>query len=262
VSPLVEAVAAARVYDLEQPRTARSPIHPAHVPPGYAYLLHRRHEPGPEARTGAAGVLVTSEHAGTHIDALSHQGENMRLHGGVEVTHAIQTSTGFREHGAENIAPLVGRGVMVDLAPGGRVEPGRWIGLEEVRRACAEQGVEPRRGDVFLARTGNGALWSEPDEYLRGSGMAGEVSQWLADAGVRAVGADNVAWDWTGGSDPLTGTTLPGHVILLVRCGIHILENLNLEALAAAGVREFAFVCLPLKLVGATGSPVRPIALA
>ena len=48
---------------------------------------------------------------------------------------------------------------------------------------------------------------------------------------------------------------------LLVTHGIHILENLNLEALAAAGRREFAFVGIPLKLRGATGSPIRPLAL-
>jgi len=56
--------------------------------------------------------------------------------------------------------------------------------------------------------------------------------------------------------------TLPGHVLLLVRAGIPIIENLNLEQLASAMVHEFAFICLPLKMRGATGSPVRPIAIA
>jgi len=55
--------------------------------------------------------------------------------------------------------------------------------------------------------------------------------------------------------------SLPGHLLLLVREGIYIIEALNLEALARDGVREFAFACLPLKLRGGTGSPVRPIAL-
>jgi kynurenine formamidase len=206
-------------------------------------------------------VVVTSEHGGTHIDALSHQAEDLKLYGGLSV-EGIQSSTGFREHGVENIAPMAGRGVMVDLAPSSRLDPGLCVSLAQVQQACAEQGVQPRRGDVFLARTGNGALWSDSAAYLAGSGMAGEVSQWLAELGVRAVGADNLAWDSTSaGPDPLTGTTLPGHVILLVRSGINIIENLNLEELAGDGVREFAFVCLPLKLMGATGSPVRPIAL-
>ena len=60
--------------------------------------------------------------------------------------------------------------------------------------------------------------------------------------------------------DPELGT-LPGHTLLIVRAGVHIIESLYLEALAADGVREFSFVCLPLKLRGGTGSPVRPLAL-
>jgi kynurenine formamidase len=77
---------------------------------------------------------------------------------------------------------------------------------------------------------------------------------------VIAVGADNMAWDVQGLRDPDLGCTMPGHLILLARRGVHIIENLALEELAAAGHHEFEFVCLPLKLVGATGSPVRPVA--
>jgi kynurenine formamidase len=112
-----------------------------------------------------------------------------------------------------------------------------------------------------LIRTGNGRNWADPARYLQGSGMARAVSAWLAEAAVLAVGADNVAWDWTGEADPELGVTLPGHVLLLVRAGIFIIENLSLEELGEAAVTEFTFVCLPLKIVGATGSPVRPVAL-
>ena len=55
---------------------------------------------------------------------------------------------------------------------------------------------------------------------------------------------------------------LPVHRVLLVEHGIHIIENVNAEELAAARAYTFTFVCLPLRLVGATGSPVRPIAIA
>lgn len=259
-----EDLISARVYDLEQPRHAGAPIHPGHVPPGYQYLLHRHHEAGgSDPRTAAAGVLVTSDHAGTHIDGLAHQAENLSLYGGRHVDVRLQTGFGFTELGTETIAPLVSRGVLIDLVrlqmrP---VSPGGWIPLKQVQEAAAAQKAELRAGDVVLVRTGAGRLWDKPAEYLRASGMDGEVSQWLAHAGVRAVGADNVAWDWIEGISPVTGTSLPGHVILLVRHGIHILENLFLEELGAAGVTEFGFVCLPLKMRGATGSPVRPIAL-
>ena len=254
----------ARVFDLEQPRYNGAPVHPAHVPPGYSYLLHRRHEKGaPERRTGAAGVLITSEHAGTHIDAFCHQAEDLAMHGGRSVEGGVQTQFGFRELGAETIEPIIARGLLIDLVRhrGEPVEPGRWISLEEVQAAAAAVGVEPAAGDVVLVRTGNGANWAHPELYVRGSGLAAAVSTWLAERGVRAVGADNMAWDWPGEADAELGVTLPGHVILLVRTGVHILENLLLEELGEAGATSFTFVCLPLKIGGATGSPVRPVAL-
>lgn len=249
-----------RVFDLEQPRLHGAPLHPGHVPPGFMYVLHRRHEPQAVAagggRTSSSGTLTTSEHAGTHIDALAHQAENLKLYGGVDAT-ATATAFGYRELGVDTIEPIVTRGLLIDM---GVVEPRTWIGLAEVRRAAEAQGVRPAAGDVVLVRTGNGVHWNDPERYLDGAGMKGEVSQWLADTGVRAVGADNMAWDALG-TDPELGIALPGHVILLVRSGIYIIENLFLEELAAAGVHEFTFVCTPLKIRGATGSPVRPIAL-
>jgi kynurenine formamidase len=249
-----------RVFDLEQPRWAGAPIHPGHQPPGFSYLLHRRHQAhfaSPDGRTGSSGTLITSEHAGTHIDAFTHQALDLKMCGGVDA-QTTATPFGYTELGVDTIPPIVARGWLIDL---GVVEPIRWIGLEEVRRAADAQGVRPEAGDVVLVRTGNGAHWEDPTRYLRGAGMCGAVSQWLADAKVLAVGADNVAWDYTDGPDPDLGVTLPGHGILLVRGGVYIIENLLLEELAAAGAHEFTFVCTPLKIRGATGSPVRPIAL-
>jgi kynurenine formamidase len=91
--------------------------------------------------------------------------------------------------------------------------------------------------------------------------MDAGASYWVADRGVVAVGVDNSGWDVPGLKDPELGCMLPGHLILLARRGVYIIENLNLEELAAAGRHRFDFVCTPLKLVGATGSPVRPLAL-
>ena len=101
-------------------------------------------------------------------------------------------------------------------------------------------------------------VWDDRPAYEAAGGVAGEASRWLAAREPLLVGADNLAWDVPGVVDADAGTTLPGHVHLLVRAGIYIVESLNLEALAADGVREFAFVCLPLKLRGGTGSPSRP----
>ncbi|HET6309475.1 MAG TPA: cyclase family protein [Candidatus Nitrosotalea sp.] len=259
---LLDTLGSARVFDLEQLRYAGAPSHPAHQP-GFNYFLHRHHASGaPEARTGASGIVVMPEHSGTHIDALAHQAENLTLHGGVHVDSAVQTSQGFRVLGIDTMAPLVARGVLLDVAGKKRLEPDHPITTEELQRAATHAGVEIRAGDVVLVRTGYGALWSDPVEYLRGAGVSAAGSRWLIEKKVSAVGADNMAWDVIGPTDPDLGVTLPGHLLLLVRAGIPIIENLNLEELAAADVHEFAFICLPLKMRGATGSPVRPIAIA
>ena len=99
MTALSEALAGARVYDLEQPRYAGAPVWPAHEP-GVLLKLHRRHEAGlGEARTGASALLVMSEHSGTHIDAFCHQAENLEMHGGVVVTAGVQTPEGFTQLG-------------------------------------------------------------------------------------------------------------------------------------------------------------------
>ena len=255
---LLDSIEKARVFDLEQPRYAGAPMHPAHQP-GFQYFLHRHHAPGaPEARTGASGIIVTPEHSGTHIDALAHQAENLELHGGIAVDE-VQTSAGFKKLGIETMAPIVARGVLLDLASEKRLAPDYAITPDDLERA---QHAEIGEGDVVLIRTGYGALWSKPDEYLHAAGVSGAGSRWLIHKGVRAVGADNMAFDVIGPTDPDLKVTLPGHILLLVRAGVPIIENLNLEELAAAKVEEFLFVCLPLKMRGATGSPVRPIAIA
>ena len=253
MTALSDALAGARAYDLEQPRYAGAPVWPAHEP-GVLLKLHRRHERGlGEARTSASALLVMAEHSGTHIDALCHQAENLELHGGVAVDASVQTPEGFTELGVDTIAPLLARGVLLDVADAGHA-----VSAADLERAA--EGLEIGPGDVILVRTGTGALWEDREAFMAAGGIDASGSRWCAESRPVAVGADNVAWDVPGEVDPELGT-LPGHLLLLVRAGIYILEGLNLEALARDRVREFAFVCLPLKLRGGTGSPVRPIAL-
>src|SRR5471032_1994951 len=116
---LIQQLVAAQVFDLEQPRFAGMPIHPVHKP-GYFYALHRRHRDSyrPEQhgpRSGASGVLTMMEHSGTHIDALCHQACDMTLHGGVKVDD-VERADGYRELGVETMKPLLGRGVLLDVA--------------------------------------------------------------------------------------------------------------------------------------------------
>ncbi|MBI2247640.1 MAG: cyclase family protein [Armatimonadetes bacterium] len=263
VAELAGLLKAARVFDLEHPRRFGDPVHPPHRP-GTLFTLHRRHEPGlEERRTSASGMIFTAEHAGTHIDAFCHQALDMTLFGDVRVSPAVQTPTGFTQHGIDTVPPIIARGVLLDLAArrGGRLPDRTLVSVPDLKAARDTQRAEIRTGDVVLVRTGNDTVWGEPDHYLNGPGISGEASAWLADHKVLAVGADNVAWDLPGHVDEHLNVSLPGHVVLLVQRGVYIIENLNLAELSAAQRHEFIFVCLPLKIAGGTASPVRPLAL-
>lgn len=264
---LIEQLQSAKVYDLEQPRFAGMPIHPAHKP-GYFYALHRRHKDShqPEVhgpRTGSAGMLTMMEHTGTHIDALCHQACGMKLYGDVP-TEDVETAAGFTQLGIETVPPLLGRGVMLDIAgwKGQERLPKLYsITADEMQKCAEAQGVEVRKGDVLIVRTGYDTIWDNEVEYLEAAGVNKSGTLWAAEKEVVAVGADNMSWDVAGERDPESGATLFAHYYLLPQKGIYIIENLDLRQLAEDRIYEFGFVGIPLKFQGATGSPVRPLAL-
>ncbi|MCI0683542.1 MAG: cyclase family protein [Gemmataceae bacterium] len=267
-TPLADALRSARVFDLEQPRFHGMPVYPTHKP-GYFYALHRRHRDGynPEQtgpRTSAAGMLTMMEHAGTHIDALCHQACGLRMFGDVAVDET-ETPAGFTKLGVETVPPLLGRGVLLDVAgwKGQAVLPPKYsITADELQACAAAQKVAVHKGDVLLVRTGFATLWRDEAAYLQAAGVHKSGTLWAADRGATAVGADNMSWDVPGEFDPDSGALLFAHYYLLPQKGIYIIENLNLEELAKARCHTFAFVGIPLKLNGATGSPLRPLALA
>ena len=113
----------------------------------------------------------------------------------------------------------------------------------------------------MLIHTGWGTLWGKDNaRYQRVSpGIGTAAAEWLAKQDPMLVGADNSAVEISPNPDPdLAG---PVHQIMLVVNGIHLLENMRLEELAAKRVHEFAFVMQPLKLQGFSGASVAPIAI-
>ena len=255
-----------RVYDLGRPLEAVTPVAPGH--PNFRMALLRRHGDAlrPDGSSSANELISTSGHTGTHIDAFAHFSKDGRLHRGHDAYEASRGSR-FKVHGVETIAPIVTRGVLLDVASAeGRValEPGRPITAEDVEKTCRHHAVEIGAGDAVLFRTGwPVGRYDEEAAYVGWpTGVPGPdetAARWLADRQVHVAGSDTIAFEWLGAG--AGHSKLPVHVILLVENGIHIIEVLDLEELAAAGVHEFLFVCSPLKLVGATGSPVRPLAL-
>jgi kynurenine formamidase len=251
-------LAGGRVIDLEQPRFAGQPGLDQHGA-GWQFTLHRRHEPGLARRTSSSGMLISSDHAGTHIDALCHQAVDCVMHGQVAVTSQVQTPSGFSAHGAEEIPPIIGPGVLLDVASGSPLAPRQTVTVADLERAA--EGLTIPAGATVLVRTGWAAYWRDAPRYLEAPGLNLAASRWIAARKPVAVGIDNARWDELDVVDPEVGYRSPGHALFLVEEGIYIIENLALEELARSGRRAFTFICLPLKLQGATGSPVRPVAL-
>lgn len=253
------------------------PVFDAHRP-GYSYFLYRRHtdtlrtQPGSLGRSSSSGVMTMMEHSGTHVDALCHQAEDLRFYGCDSVAQA-EGAKGFSQGDASRLPIFMHPGILLDVVPEFSENPefsdpevpevpaGGLVTADHLAACSVRQGTEPEPGSVVLVRTGNGRHWRDPERYLAGPGLAASASQWLAERSVFAVGADNMAWDLPGYVDPEVNCDLPGHVVLLVRSGIYIFENLQLEELAARHVKRFTFLATPLKFVGATGSPIRPLAL-
>lgn len=255
----------ARVFDLGQPLDPQMPVSPNH--PGFRMALMRRHGDHVRADGGSAAneILVLGGHTGTHVDALCHVSHEGRLHGGIDAAQA-QRGGRFSAHGVETIPVFVGRGVLLDVAAlhGVEVLPaGHRITAAELTEAARRQQVEVREGDAVLIRSGWPVHWQDAERFIgHRDGVPGpdeDAARWLAAQRVRLTGAETVAYEWI---PPGRGhALLPVHRILLVEHGIYIAEMLDLTALAAAGASEFLFVLAPLKLVGATGSPVRPLAV-
>jgi len=195
--------------------------------------------------------LVTgTQQLGTHLDALSHLQVGERGYNGWSVADLADTA-GVRHLGVETVPQIVTRGWLVDAAGLG---PGGVISLEHVA------GVDPSPGDAVLFHTGWGAHWDDAESYLCGEpGPGCDVAHWLADRGVALTGCDT----WSYGPVPPEDPDRPFEVpqILNVRHGVFVVENLDLGALAADGVREFALILTHPKLRGATGAWTSPIAL-
>lgn len=259
-------VAVAQCFDLSQPMQKGMPIHPAHPP--FHITLNNRH--GDVLRScghsSANELMVTSTHSATHIDSLCHVSDHGKLYGDLDAVDA-QAGVGlFKNHGAETIAPIFRRGVLLDVAKTKGVaalEPAYEIAVVDLEDSMAAAEVNLFPGDVILVRTGWASFWSDNPRYLglNSAGAPGpglEAGRWLARLKPFAVGSDTSAFEVMNHHN----VTLEVHMILIAQSGIHIIENLDLEELSQSGCTKFAFVGLPPKIVGATGSPLRPIALA
>jgi kynurenine formamidase len=195
-------------------------------------------------------VFTGTTQMGTHLDTLGHLQMGERGYDGLSVAE-LSGPAGLMRLGAETVPQIATRGWLVDVAP---LEGGDVIGVEAVA------GLELEPGDAVLFHTGWGSRWEDADAYLSGEPGPGlELAEWLAARGVALTGCDTWSYGPVPAEDPARPFEVPQ--TLNVRHGVFVVENLELTALAADRVREFALVLTFPKLRGATGAWTSPIAL-
>ncbi|MSU65612.1 MAG: cyclase family protein [Opitutus sp.] len=267
VESLLALLGGSRVFDLAQPYFAGMPHFPTHPP--FLYGMTKKHGDfvTPGGVSSAADAIALGCHVGTHVDALCHFSCGGKLHGGLAAKPLQSDTQGLGKYSIDTIAPFLRRGVMLDLAAllGKRALPTDFVVTpQHLEQAAKAQKVSVSKGDIVVLRTGWATYWNEVTRFItggRGVAAAGPGpglpgARWLSERGVVAAGSDTVAFEH------LPSPEMPVHVHLLVESGIHIIEMLNLEELSRKRVYEFVFIAAPLKIIGGTGSPIRPLALA
>lgn len=211
--------------------------------------------------TGDAISMYT--HMGTHIDALNHFGLNGKIWNGFTPDEHLGDK-GWKKTGAETIPPVIARGILIDVVAYKGVErltENYRITAGDLQGALKKQGVTLQKGDVVLIRTGQARHYENAAEYLHQyPGINLEAVKWLVeDQGVMLLGADNLSFEAF--PPEREDNWVPVHTYLLAEKGVMFIEQMYLEDLAQDEVYKFAFIAASLKLKGASGSPMRPLAI-
>jgi kynurenine formamidase len=276
---LIRLVKGAAVYDLSFTWNEQSPS--LSLNPPYSFALNRTHRmtheifgsaPGSQVSWASDIMYFSGQHGSPTLDAIGHIGRNMKLHGGVDANAATATPGGIgMKLGIEAFPAdlFLNRCVLLDVARhlgGGRPDPmapGFEITASHLDATAKAQGVEVRRGDSLLIRTGWGPYFGKQNALYLGDQSPGpgqDAAKWIIDKGVRLAGDDTATFEKR---PPVYGKELFSvHMMLLADSGIYIMENTNLEELATAKAFVSLLVITPLKIQGASGSPLRALAVA
>jgi len=211
----------------------------------------------------AGDAVQMYTHCGTHLDTLNHFGHDGLFWNGWNQKQHLG-SRHWLVGGAEHYPPIIGRCVAIDVAGMHGVDcldPVHEITAQELKDALKRQGSEIRPGDIVLIRTGRMTVWPDVQAYITdqpGIGMG--AAKWLCEeAGAMLLGADSLSLEVVPNPDP--ETFLPVHSYLFATAGCPLMEVIDMEEICREGVYEFAFMGFPLKLTGATGTPIRPVAI-
>lgn len=267
-----------RMYSLALPRFVGMPLFGSHPP--FQVTMSRTPAglradhvqpwgPVNEVNLGyMAEVVSGTSHSGAHVDALAHMtiGEDDHWFGGGTATrHLGDRGPTFGD--AAKLPPFITRGVLLDV-PGYRGvsalpahEP---VTAEELQAVCRHQGIEVHPGDVVLIRSGYLSRWPDPEAMSRHVTAGPDISaaRWLLEQGVVAAGSDTETFEVQPAPDPgHPANPQPVHTLLLIENAIYLFESIYLEEIARERVHEFLFIALPVKVRGATGSMLDPVAV-
>jgi kynurenine formamidase len=271
-------VKAGRTISLAATRYPGMPLFPGHPP--FQVLNYRT--PRGIRVTGAqpwgpvndvflgymAEYVMATSHSGAHMDALAHMtiGEDKHWFGGGNADEHL-SDFGPLHLDASAMPPFFTRGVLIDAAGFRGVDclpKGAPIDAAEMDAICAAQGVTVEPWDVVVIRTGYAGLYPDVERMAahKTPGPDASTARWLLERGVVATGTDTETYEVQPAPDPgPEGNPQPVHTALLIENGVYIMESLDMEELARARAYEFLFVALPVKIRGATGSMVDPVAV-
>ncbi len=212
-------------------------------------------------------MIIMPLQASTQWDALSHVYYDGLLYNGFPASSVTSAGAFHCSIDKVDVKGVTTRGVLIDICKHRGVdflEPGNDITGAELDAAAAAQDVQVQRGDVVAVRTGWIAKFRQTGNSLEpSSGLSWTVASWLHDHEVAAVAADNVQVESL--QSGVEGMFNPLHLLTLRDMGMMLGEFWFLDDLAADcaadGVYEFQLVAPPLRVTGAVGSPVNPIAV-
>jgi len=202
--------------------------------------------------------------AHSHIDSLCHYVHEQTLYNGISAK--VVTPEGAKKLDVHNLKNGVfTRGILIDgpaLKGVDYLEPGTAIYPKDLDAWEKKAGVKIASGDVVLIYTGR---WARRDAVgpWNGSqaGLHATSARWLRERDISVLGSD-------GGSEVspsgIPGVNSPIHLLMLHSMGVHMLDNLDLEALSQKAKElnrwDFLLTFAPLAVDGGTGSPLNPIA--
>ncbi len=201
---------------------------------------------------------------GPQLDGLGHVGEGKYFYN-CNNAQEISEITGLKKLGTHGIPPLVGRGVIVNMAKHKGVTAmaaGDTISPADIQAAARAQNVTFKDGDIILFHTGwtDAKLASDPKAWVSGEpGLDNAAAVYLAGLNPIAVGADT--WGVEAVPPKQGDKIFYGHVTFLKENGIYILETMNTGPLVAQGVNEFMFVLGQARIKGAVQMIINPVAL-